>query len=257
MLANILASLILLCSTGTAVLAAVWPPLNSFIKYGKTRENKVSGPRFLVDILADVTVPKSWFFHFYILLLLLLSIRWYRAKSINLREFLLFCQGFRRLLEQFYTFHVSSSSRIHLSHYIVGMLFYAIQALSQVSIRPNTTLAWCVAFFFVSFYQHACHRTLRKTPKYELPIFPLIGESEVLSTACPHYGAEIALYAIFLGLSDSSVADGGFYISLCSLIWVSASLCIAGEASRRYYTDPKIAKIRQRNIRWAVIPMLY
>lgn len=254
---NAVASVILLCSAGAAVLAANFPPLNSFINYGKTRKRSLTASRSLVQILADVTVPKSWFYHFYILLVSLLVSRCYKKQSMNAREVFLLCQGLRRLLEQFYTFHASANSKMHLSHYIVGILFYTTQALCQVRIRANLTPTWWVAFFCVSIYQHLCHSTLGATPKYQFPAFPLIGKSDMLSTACPHYGAEIILYAIVFALADLDDADGGFYFSLSSLIWVTVSLAISGETSRRYYSDPKVSKNHQRHIRWAVIPLIY
>jgi len=130
------------------IFARVIPSLRrSFIPYGKTlasRQQRLS----LLEKLANITVPKNWFWHYYFLSMSL-SVFWgYRAlicstgNSICLLQILsridgttaivwamMFVQGCRRLYESLFI-QRKSTARMWIGHYIVGCAFYTAMSFT-------------------------------------------------------------------------------------------------------------------------------
>ena len=120
-----------------------------FIPYGKTRSAIRQSP-YLLHWLSDVTVPKSWFWHYYLLstilsgcstVVLVLCITqsnycvssWLPtdAKTLILLE-MMTIQGSRRLYESLFVFK-GSYAKMWIGHYLVGCAFYVLMNIAVVT----------------------------------------------------------------------------------------------------------------------------
>ena len=132
--------------TSAAVLFVRFiPPLRQeFIPYGKTLTDLQQSPSSLLQWLSKVTVPKNWFWHYY-LLSVGLSVLWgYQALSAHfgfldmLRRVdgrtaivwsMMLVQGCRRLYESL-DIQRKSPARMWFGHYLVGCAFYAAMSIT-------------------------------------------------------------------------------------------------------------------------------
>ena len=137
------------------VLANSIPALQKrFVGYGKTSPTTTTttaGTTGLLDKLATITIPHSYFTHFY-LSALLLSLFWMvqivtrgtwyqsvagmagREGGMGIEQVVLVWMCFiaqvgRRLYECLYVQKSGSESRMWVAHYLVGLLFYAAMAV--------------------------------------------------------------------------------------------------------------------------------
>jgi 3-oxo-5-alpha-steroid 4-dehydrogenase 3 len=131
----------------------------------------------------------------------------------------------RRCLESYYISNFSPTATMHLSHYLLGCSYYVAAPLTMMSCAEQPTMpsaavftALALAFLWLNVIQHQCHRTLAalRTPgknggapggtsalarTYSIPRG---GSFEVAS--CPHYTAEVAIYACLALLCRGSLA---------------------------------------------------
>jgi len=137
----------LLTSAGV-VIARVVPSLrNAFIPYGKTL-SRSSQSTWLLQWLTNITVPKSWFWHYY---LLSVGMSGFWGAQIQLccggSQFfifewighlqtrtmvlwsIMFVQGCRRLYESLYVLR-PSSAKMWIGHYLVGLAFYFAMSIA-------------------------------------------------------------------------------------------------------------------------------
>jgi len=258
------AILVLLGATASALAAQRLHSLRSFLEYGKLRRAKRK-PQTLLEKLGEVTVNHGMFCHFYIWLDILVILKLLIYQSPTIRDVFLLIQGTRRAYEQIWLFHTSPTSTMHLSHYLIGLVFYTIQALCDVTECCDSIYFATTIFAVASTFQALCHRTLANTKKYLFPKFPFTSWSSNLYTACPHYGAEILIYSGLLLLSDCRSIfnhdhglSSGFLTCLVSVVWVTTCLAISGNETRLYYEkQAALGNHRHSQSLWAIFPFIY
>ena len=147
-------------ATSASVLIARNVPVlrRTFIPYGKTRTGKQTTSTSLLRSLAEITVPKYWFWHYYLVSVLLsgfwgvqfaICARGSRncifpwLAALDGRSFILWAmmavQGGRRLYESI-CIQKSSSAKMWIGHYAVGVAFYIAMSLTvfaDASARPK------------------------------------------------------------------------------------------------------------------------
>jgi len=146
-------------ATSASVLIARNIPVlrRTFIPYGKTRTGKQPTSNSVLRNLADITVPKYWFWHYY-LVSVSLSLFWVAQFAICTRGnrnclfswlaaldgrccilwAMMAVQGGRRLYESVCV-QKSSSAKMWIGHYVVGVVFYIAMSLTvfaEASARP-------------------------------------------------------------------------------------------------------------------------
>lgn len=265
-----------------------------------------------LDQLASAQVPHSWFKHFYILSMLLSAFwaaqflsqgtvyRWFvvqantngtPAGNMSLEQILLAwglmsMHACRRLYECI-AFAKSSSSRMWIAHWLLGLTFYTAASMaiwvegirkwshllqlwnfanvydelaalrtSEISWKafplgpPSARTLLCIPLFLLSSgLQFICHYHLSSLKKYSLPTHPAF---QIL--ICPHYTAECLIY---LSLAVMAAPRGSLInvTLLTTLILVLVNLGITSDMTREFY----IRKFKDDTIRnrWRMIPLLF
>jgi 3-oxo-5-alpha-steroid 4-dehydrogenase 3 / polyprenol reductase len=134
------------------------PSFRVFIPYGKTRSDRSKSTSTL-QFLSNITVPKSWFWHYY-LLSVSLSVFWgiqffecntggscmlpwlTKLDGTCLLAWGLMCiQGCRRLYETLYVQRLSEA-KMWIGHYAIGCAFYLMMSVAVFAEtgRPDGTL---------------------------------------------------------------------------------------------------------------------
>jgi 3-oxo-5-alpha-steroid 4-dehydrogenase 3 / polyprenol reductase len=150
----------LLTSVGVLIVRVISPLHKAFIPYGKTLNGRRKSESTL-QWLANFTVPKSWFWHYYFMSVVLSSL-WgtqfvlccfgsslcivESLARVNGRTIMvwgmLFLQGCRRLYESL-CMQRPSSARMWIGHYIAGNGFYIMMnmaVLVEGSSRPHGSI---------------------------------------------------------------------------------------------------------------------
>ncbi|KAM3165431.1 Polyprenol reductase [Lachancea thermotolerans] len=225
----------------TSVLLAKWR-LPTLLKYGKTLQG-VPSKGGILGSLQSLTVPKRWFGHFYVYstALALLNVCFLRGFA----SLLVLTHSARRLYETRCVSKFGKDSRIHLSHYLVGLWFYtAVNCAVFVDrTRTRSPLARLVAvivFVLSSLDQYRNHLHLSKLVKYTLPTYGLF---QLVSS--PHYFDEILIY-LSLAVYTSSLK-----MFLC-LVWVIVNLSTSALETRSWYAK----KFPRAAPSFAIIPYL-
>lgn len=249
-----------------AILAVKFvKPLNALLLQGKTRSSSIESP---LKLLYSLTVPKSYFSHFYwslTIYCILIEIFPFtisskvsatQTKNIKIIQALLLVQGLRRSVESYYVTKFLPKSKINVMHYIVGMGHYAlVSAITWFSLNSSYTyqelfqkvtfvdILLCIGFGICSVNQWSNHHHLANLKKYSLPDFKYV--------ALPHYTNEIQLYAILFIIS---IKDGQFGLIQCNylacLLFVAINLSITSIESYTWYKG----KFEDFKLKWAVIP---
>ena len=137
-----LRSYFLLISAIVIIVHAVPILHTAFIPYGKTRRGPLKCKSSVIELLANVTVPKAWFWHYYIISVTLSILSGWQLLecsyvgqycSIKLLETgdpttvvawgMMLVQGSRRLYECLRV-QKASNARMWIGHYLVGCTFY-------------------------------------------------------------------------------------------------------------------------------------
>ncbi|KAI9106190.1 hypothetical protein DFS34DRAFT_50258 [Phlyctochytrium arcticum] len=322
--------LILLCRsfyvlaiTVAVVIVAVPYFKSNLLPYGKTLTAATSsksenaqhhqGSRITL-IIQKLTVPKSWFLHFYIVatvwssVILYSLLRQLMADNPDVRQLLpvqlleplaahmpnspaalrfktslalsstdvilahscMLLQSVRRLYECL-AVHRSSGSRMHVAHYLLGLLYYAVTPLAvgvdgwtsacrqgvsfesfYGGIHPRQIVAVLLfAYASIRQYQTHCHlANLRPRathaekgagkPNYYLPHTKGLQDGPITwwfkKVACPHYFFELLVYigiAILATPTGWSLADlpSSWYI----IPWIITDLGISAGAQLQWY----------------------
>lgn len=220
--------------------------LPELLQYGKTfaPDSATKNEVHLWKRLFFLTVPKAYFAHFYYLstLLSLANLFYFRNHPIT---WLIAFHSVRRAYETTYVSKYTPMSRMHWSHYVVGIWFYTVLNLMitlqlyKGSMSTSLKLAPFLVFCLASWDQNKNHRILSKLVKYSLPRDGLF---RVL--CCPHYFDEILIYASLLPYSLEFS---------WLLIWVFTNLGVSARENKNYYRHkfPK-AKVPQ----YALIPYI-
>lgn len=253
---------LLIAATASVVLAFAIPQLEPFLYYGKVQDSKKVEVKSLADdpiryLTQVLTVPKSYFKHFYLLSSALctviialvapdLSILSFRALLVLV---LVSVHNYRRLIESFLVERLSKTARIQLPHYIAGIVFYLSQCvfLSQfLSENGKSRLRGQETYFISALYvvstavQFHAHHHLASLKKYSLPqagLFKLV--------ACPHYLAEVGIYTA-IALASKTLP------SVVSLFWVIVNLSASANQTQLYYSQV----YGEKAPKWAMIPLV-
>ena len=167
-------------------------------------------------------VPKKWFSHFYIYGIVA---TWLLTPVLSSGRYWLLTHLWRRLLEQVVLFPCSETSRMHLSAYLYGFLFYTAVALT-VPMQPSFPFL-LVAGNIIQFFSHHAlfmNRWMRRAEdvKKSPP------ESFWFKYMhCPHYFAEMLIYAGLVSFSQLSS-------QLC-LLFVCVSLSVNWRNHSQFY----------------------
>lgn len=239
-------------------------PLNNFLKYGKCYDTKLvaADNRFLQPLLS-LTVPKSYFQHFYVVfaLLMLLVVLFpnqephghLERSNQPLITYILFAQALRRWYECTYIMQPNAKSRMNLAHYILGILFYVITALNcylglsasqELHLGP-TSIVLTACYVLAAYDQFKNHSHLALLKKYSIPsrgMFRLV--------ACPHYLDEIVIYvSVALLAATSQHTCIALNFSLAAL-FVAINLSISSRESHAYYMrfGPEY------QVKWSIVP---
>lgn len=266
-------------------------PLNNLLKYGKTYNTTGSNANRIIEFLTTLTVPKRWFLHFYVIFFgccfangcLLTALRtcprfnamfttfvsyWCPSiltfspgyKHYKIIFYILFVQSFRRLLESLLVTRFSPASKINVSHYIIGILFYVTISFNSLmslipyyinfadfAIKTDIIDKLLIVFFgLVSLDQIQNHYHLSTLKKYSIPTFRLFN-----IVGSPHYLDEILIYltvAIFSNLDHSStLIDLNFVLAW---VFVLVNLSISSLESFVYYKT----RFSQFSASYSIIP---
>jgi 3-oxo-5-alpha-steroid 4-dehydrogenase 3 len=250
-------NVLLLLMTASVVLAVSVPGLNMLLLYGKTREASTKHVVLLpgLDYFFSIYLPKRYFVHFYVVSvvcsLAVIAIKWDEHSPNGwVLTGLLLVQGLRRLLECIFLEKPNPKALIHISHYLVGILFYTlVNAIAYLAFSfPATPLSLCTAltitiFTIASIYQYCFHLHLVSLVKYTLPSYSLFR-----LVACPHYFAEIFIYASFVFVTPRACRPSIYM----TVVWVLINLSASAKQTQVYYQQ-KFTTAQP----YAIIPYIY
>lgn len=247
--------------TFSVFIAAFFPSLESFLKYGKTiQKEKINHNLHLPFNIENLYVPKKWFTHFYIIHFTLSITNFYiffvfMGNNKLFFDLSIICifnliQSSRRLYECFYISNFSSNSKIHIFHYLVGLIFYiSINIIpflmSLLNVQSKPTFINCFIsisiFIYFSLDQWKNHNILSKQKKYSLPKSGLFNY-----ILCPHYFDESMIYLSMFVLKPS-------FSYLIIFFWVVINLSISAKQSYIFYKNKDI----DISNHYIIIPFLY
>ncbi|KAK5063149.1 hypothetical protein LTR84_005225 [Exophiala bonariae] len=205
----------------------------------------------LLDSLAKLTVPHTWFTHFYILSVLCSSLQFHHQIRIHMSQrarvasFCLLLQSSRRLVECL-TYNRKSKSRMWIGHYFIGIAFYLFTNITllldgvgwadwnhpDIGERFNSMGAteWAFAAFisqaFIS--QAKSHYYLFTLEKYTLP-----DELGFKHWIAPHYMAECTFYGSLsvIAAPPDRILNWNLF---CAFIFVVVNLSVTAEGTKRW-----------------------
>lgn len=175
-------------------------------------------------------VPKCWFYHFYIYALIVSLLL--RSRS-QLCTVLLSLHLTRRLIEQVALFPYGKHSRMHITAYLFGFVFYSAVAVTL----PQQPLS-VQLFIAGNVLQFLSHRALylhrsrmsgnRDAQKKTVPKSILFRYMN-----CPHYFAEMLIYVSLVSISSSaSIALTLFVIVSLGVNWRNHSIWYSEQKSK-------------------------
>ena len=247
------------------ILANAVPLLRvRFIQYGKTRvavKNRASKVWLqTLDNISDLTVPKSWFYHFYIVCFLSCVIAFgicRRTQRAALLPWLMvLIQSLRRVTEEINLVKSSTKkSQMWIGHYFAGLAFYICVSWSTmyIPLTPSPTVTSQVVaislFIGASIWQNQLHSHLAalksKNPsKYSIPT-----DRSFSLLLTPLYMAEILIY-----LAVAAAANFHNDLLDLSLLWTITNLTISAKLTKEW---TKGYWGGQWQPRWTIIPFVY
>ncbi|CCE65228.1 hypothetical protein TPHA_0K00940 [Tetrapisispora phaffii CBS 4417] len=229
--------------------------LPEFLKYGKTLTTRDSsndikkvfednGTKNLLERIQNTTVPKQWFFHFYLLSTIFTLITLYKNYQHKI-IWIILIHSLRRLYETLYVSKYTSESRMNWSHYVVGLWFYSVLhiilyiQILQGNIDTHLNYYSVLLFTMASWDQHKNHTILSELVKYSLPKGRLFS-----ICSSPHYLDEILIYMSFLPFNREFS---------WLVVWIIASLTISAIETHNYYKS----KFKDQTIpKYSIIPFI-
>lgn len=261
-------------ATVCVLFVTMCPLLNKLLLYGKTANDskpkaraKHSGNN-LIGLISALTVPKSWFAHFYVLLIANCLAVFYSIGGVPTLHptaaylglyLVLVClliQGMRRLYECLFVLKQSVTARINVLHYLVGIFHYTMIVLNTfmgmqvvgdeigypckpMLFLETSTLILFVWFLLASYRQFKVHSYLASLVKYSPP-------AQFKSILNPHYWYEIQIYASIVAMAW--ITQGPFKVSslgyLCGFIFVATNLAVSSRETHLYYAQQWPGKIQ-------------
>lgn len=224
-------TLILLAVTSYSLY--IFPNLAVLQIYGKGNELKddrnkkslnIRSSIAIVNFVASLQVPKSWFLHFYIFASILAWIQ--LVSHRNAAVILLAIQCTRRLYDQLVA--PVTSAKMNVLHYLIGYIFYVDEIISttNANVTTNTNVIVLALFIFAIGWilQFRVHMHLFSLKKYTMPYMAIFSYC-----ACPHYLAESIMYLAILMLDVSNS------VAWASLFWIFIGLGVASQQSKHFY----------------------
>lgn len=280
--------LLFIAATTMVLLAKFNTGLSGFLKYGKTLSSGVQVRQqshdgrfveespfgFIVRMTLDLKVPKFWFFHFYLLSLVLSTVGFIithtrlRTKDTThpftlpdiqnvgtipleisrLAFFLIIGHSSRRFFETLLIFKYNRTSKMNITHYLVGIFFYTAINLQLFlntdfkvtqKAKPDIVLFLSLLLFLVaSTDQFLNHAHLSGIKKYRIPRYGLFQR-----IVCAHYLDEIFIYLAVFGVLRTRT-------SFLALVFVIVNLSISAIETRNYYKLREEGKVPK----WSIIP---
>jgi hypothetical protein len=171
-------------------------------------------------------VPKTWFTHFYIYALV---VTWLLTARESVGRYWLLIHLWRRLIEQTVLFPSNETSKMHVSAYLYGFLFYTGVALT-VPFHPCSALLSVIGNILQFMSHHALfmRRWLRRSEDVKKSPPASIWFNYM---NCPHYFAEMLIY---LGLTSFSSLP-----SILCLVFVCVSLGVNWRNHSLYYKQQR------------------
>lgn len=237
----------LVIATVSVVAASVIEVLKPFLYYGKVQQEWQGGDKDVREdpvgfVTGRFTVPKAWFIHFYVVYVAVCCVVGYvEPGARTLFWGLSLIQSMRRLMECFFLERPNPKARIQVTHYVVGIMFYLCQGLAMWEQPQTVSYAAIALFMFCSIGQCRAHVHLCSLKKYTLPRFRIV--------SCPHYLAEIGIYASFVLLIPQSA------VLWLSLVWVIINLSASAKQTQIYYRT-KFRDGRPQP-RYAIVPFVF
>jgi 3-oxo-5-alpha-steroid 4-dehydrogenase 3 len=239
--------------TGSALLSLLSPYLRDASLHGKTR--KASGTVKILGLQLS-SVRKARFSHFYAFglsvnlvamwLVLAASERVFlggcsadsRASDVTLALSLLQIHLMRRFAECLLV-HNWGESQMSLEAYAVGLLHYALVSLTFLSaVDPNLKDAdWglrqvlgSALSILAQVLQHHCHTHLASLKKGGSEMYTLPRSLLFQYSCCPHYLAEIIIYASLMIVAGSRSS-----VMWALMSWVTVNLSISANNTHTWY----------------------
>ncbi|KAK5125347.1 hypothetical protein LTR85_000456 [Meristemomyces frigidus] len=253
------------------------------------REQPDSTPYIiLLDRLAEITVPHSWFTSFYAVSVACSVVLQWTAKrdvSMTFRQVIvawtmMTIQGSRRLYECL-AFSKPSSSRMWFGHWLLGILFYAgmsvavwvegIPTLQNHSFSINDfsiaapnfrSFVSILIFILASGFQYDCHAYLAslkppssqsKSSKSEETDYKLPEHPAFSGLIAPHYTAECLIY-VSLALFAASQDAWLNWTLVSAMVFVVVNLGVTADGTKTWYEAKFGKKAVGRQAR--MIPLL-
>jgi 3-oxo-5-alpha-steroid 4-dehydrogenase 3 len=229
----------------------------------------------LLDRLALLRVPHSWFKHFYILSVLSAFFWSFQflthgpaARALTQETIpdtlsfdpalcFFFVHSLRRLYETV-AFDKQSSSTMWIGHYLLGLLHYAganaalwaeagTRGLPAGIVQQGYTLMLVVLMAKFSISQYRIHRYLFHLPSGKRLGVPTDGVfGRIL---CPHYANEIGIYVCLAMLARKN----GFvnWTMACVLTFVATNLTVSAKVTHEKYREKFGDESVRRKVLWA------
>jgi 3-oxo-5-alpha-steroid 4-dehydrogenase 3 len=272
--------------TAIALIASLLPSAQHLISYGRLNDGTGNTPPTrrsysLIDPrrLWRQTVPKQWFWHFYLLgtvwnTFLLTAINvcpnilpWTANYTALVRLSMMQVHLVRRLLECLFVQRPSDTARMLLGHYALGLSFYLITCLSMSldnsgQMCDMLLLVKLLIFAWANWQQFKCHRllaNLRPANKQQhIQVYSLPVGEWFDSLLAPHYTFELIIYSTLL-IIGKSITMISSPVLWCT-VWCLVNLSITAGRTRQWYErrfmGDKYA-LSQLRRRWTLLPFVY
>jgi 3-oxo-5-alpha-steroid 4-dehydrogenase 3 / polyprenol reductase len=246
----------------------------------------------LLDRLAEITVPRSWFIHFYLLSGLLSAclnsaqswLSFFGSSKMEGQKLgwapyccsLMAVHSFRRFLECC-ILDKPSNSRMWFGHYIMGIAFYTatnvaiwIECVEPAPKRllSNTTqaerllqlgqiISGTIFFAFASIKQNKYHRYLARLEKYTLPT-----RDAFAWIVAPHYTAECFIYLSLAFIGVPCPIRGGRVLDvnwtlLCTVLFTAVNLGVTADGTKKWQLCKFSDSTAEISKRWKMLPLVF
>jgi 3-oxo-5-alpha-steroid 4-dehydrogenase 3 len=248
------------------------------VRLGQQQEEEEdTNLNFILRFLLELKVPKFWFIHFYVLSLTLATVGFIitdsRVRNVNITThpftlpgllnlgtipleisrlafFLFMVHSTRRFFETWKVFNYQKTSKMNISHYLVGIFFYTainLQLFINTDFKSTTKVSFdillllsLILFLYATTEQFFNHAHLSRLVKYKIPHYGLFKY-----VCCAHYFDEMLIYLAVFGILRTRT-------SFLSLLFVIVNLSISAIETRNYYKTQNNGKIPK----WCIIPYI-
>lgn len=280
----------LLSSAAILTVCLIGPLRDRFLAYGARSQTKQPSPTLTpqhrpyplrisspLDRLATLTVPHAWFTHFYVVSTALAAFRIllkpYLTRQGTACSNFIFHQSLRRLFECL-VLHRTSTSRMWVGHYAIGLAFYVVTNLAvflegidwdswqsgpvtkispEIDMGPSraaeTILSVILAVTMM--LQFSQHQYLANLKKYTLP-----DQGTFAYVVAPHYTSECFMYLAVAILANGSPSVVNWTM-FCAFIFVLVNLGVTAQGTYHWLLGKFPDQQQMITRRWKMIPPLW